>query len=184
MTSELPQARRLRLFADADVEMSLVIRCAIYGLACVSYFSFMLICTQWMQTPEGKLVDVLLRCAEDTAYWLPGFLLLAPLALHDLVKASGRMVSPVVRLQNEMQALIQHQSERPLEWHEGETWPQLTASFNQLRGEILTLRREVAEYESMLGAAATSQLDQLPTTAVLPPEVSLRVEPTADSAAG
>jgi len=184
MTTELPQTRRLRLFVDADIEMSLVIRCAIYGLACVSYFSFMLICTQWMQTPETKLMDVLLRCAEDTAYWLPGFLLLAPLALHDLVKASNRMVSPMIRLQNEMQALIHHQSERPLECREGETWPQLTSSFNQLRGEILTLRREVAEYETMLGNAAISQLAQEPANAVLPSESEPHVEPQSASSAG
>jgi len=150
--------RRVRAFADVDVQSWIIVRCSIYGLACVLYFSLMMLCSQWMQSPEAPFSSILLRSAEDATYWLPGVFLLAPLAIHDLLKTSGRIVGPIVRLKNEMRLLIDHQSERPVEFRDDDAWHELATLYNQLRGEVLMLRREVSEYEAMLGKAATSDL--------------------------
>jgi hypothetical protein len=155
-------SKPLRLLADAEVELPLVIRYGLFGLACCTYFSFMLVCNQWVQTPEGKMDDFFLRALEDATYWLPGFLLLAPLAFNDFIKSCGRVSRPIVRLRNEVQLLIDHKSERPIEIKDGEAWAEVLAGYNQLRGELLTLRREVSEYEAMLGQVAIGSLQQLP----------------------
>jgi hypothetical protein len=59
-----------------------------------------------------------------------------------------------------MKLLVDHKSERPIEIRAGEAWPEVLAQFNHIRGELLTLRREVSEYEAMLGNAAISQLNE------------------------
>jgi len=161
--SETNSVKRVRIFADTDVELSLVIRYAIFGLACVTYFSFMLVCNQWVQMPDASIQDFFLRALEDATYWLPGLLLMVPLAIHDFIKSCGRVSKPVVRLRSEMQLLIDHKSNRPIEIRSGEAWPELLSLYNNVRGELLTLRREVSEYEAMLGNAAISELNQSPS---------------------
>ncbi|HBJ35545.1 MAG TPA: hypothetical protein DDZ51_12510 [Planctomycetaceae bacterium] len=160
--SETANANRLRVFHDTDVELPLAIRYVILGLACGTYFSFMLVCNQWVQMPDATIQDFFLCAIEDATYWLPGFFLLAPLAFHDFVKSCGRVSKPIARLRNEMALLNEHRSERPIEIRDGEAWPEVLAHFNQLRGELLTLRREVSEYEAMLGNASVSELNQSP----------------------
>jgi len=160
--SDRNSVQRIRIFADADVELSLVIRYAIFGLACVTYFGFMLVCNQRVQMPDASTQEFFLRALEDATYWLPGFLLMAPLAVHDFIKSCGRVSKPVVRLRTEMKSLIDHQSDRPIEIRSGEAWPELLALYNNVRGELLTLRREVSEYEAMLGNAAISERNQSP----------------------
>lgn len=156
-------SKPLRLLVDAEVELPLVIRFGLFGLACCTYFSFMLVCNQWVQMPDGKMDDFFLHALEDATYWLPGILFLAPLAFNDFIKSCGRISRPIVRLRNEMQLLIDHKSERPVEVRNDEAWAELLVHYNQLRGEILTLRREVNEYEAMLGQTASGSLQQLPT---------------------
>ncbi len=159
-TVDANDAKRFRIFADADVELSLVIRYAIFGLACVTYFSFMLVCNQRVQMPDAPIQDFFLRALEDATYWLPGLFFLAPLAVHDFIKSCGRVSRPVVRLRNEMKLLIDRKSERPIEVRPGEAWPEVLTHYNHIRGELLRLRREVSEYEAMLGNAAISELSQ------------------------
>ena len=158
MKSVSGTTRRVGAFADVDVQSWIIVRCSIYGLACVLYFSLMMLCSQWMQTPEAPVGSILLRSLEDATYWLPGVFLLAPLAIHDLLKTSGRIVGPIVRLKNEMRLLIDHRSERPVEFRDDDAWHEVATLYNQLRGEVLMLRREVSEYEAMLGKAAISDL--------------------------
>lgn len=153
-------AKRSRIFADTDVELSLVVRYLIFGLASVTYFSFMLVCNQRVQMPDAPFQDFMLRALEDATYWLPGFFLLAPLAFHDLIKSCGRVSKPIVRLRNETQLLMDRNSERPIDIRSGEAWPEVLAHYNHIRGELLMLRREVSEYEVMLGSAANSELNQ------------------------
>ncbi len=189
LMSETDNAKRLRIFADPDVELALVIRYVVFGLACVTYFSFMLVCNQWVQMPDATTLDFFLRALEDATYWLPGFFLLAAIAFHDFLKSCGRVSKPVVRLHNEMKLLIDHKSERPIEIRAGEPWHEVLAQYNHIRGELLMLRREVSEYEAMLGNAAISQLNQPPaptnggdgSVADLPDDEAIKNETRVDT---
>jgi hypothetical protein len=158
--SDSGNVKRLPILSDVDVELPLVIRYAIFGLACVTYFSFMLVCNQRVQMPDSPIQDFFLRALEDASYWLPGFFFLAPLAIHDFIKSCGRVSKPIVRLRNEMKLLIDHKSDRPIEVRSSEAWPEVLAHYNHIRGELLRLRREVSEYEAMLGSAAIGDLNQ------------------------
>jgi hypothetical protein len=158
--------KRFRVFADLEVELPLAIRYGIFGLACFTYFSFMLVCNQWIQMPEGAVDDFVLRALEDATYWLPGFFLLAPFAFLDFMKSCNRFTRPVTRLRREIKLLIENKSERPLEIEAGDHWAEMLSHYNHIRGELLTLRREVSEYEAMLGQVAIGSLQQSPADQV------------------
>jgi hypothetical protein len=148
MNSPASARRRARLIVDWEIQSQVLIRCVTYTAACTIYFSMMLVFTQWSHNPEQPLGGVIQRCAEDALYWLPGLLVLAPLAVHDLFRTTANLVGPVVRLQNEMKLLLQCQSDRPIRFRDGDHWPMLAGRYNQVRGELLLLRRQLAEYEA------------------------------------
>lgn len=144
MPSDAPTSR-YRFFVDCEVQSAILFRVAIYGCATTLYFAITLICTQCLSDPERGLMDSLSKCLEDVVYWLPGFLFLIPVAAHDLLKMTNHFAGPIHRLRHEMHLLIDDKSERPLSFREEDYWTDLTTTYNQLRGELLRLRKCVAE---------------------------------------
>ena len=142
MSTETPSPRHT-YFVDAQVQSALLIRASIYGLSLTFYFAITLICTQWMDQPDRSFFDSLTGSIEDVTYWLPGFLLLVPVAAHDLLKMTNQFAGPITRLRREMKLLIENKSERPLNFREDDYWVELTTSYNQIRGELLQLRRQL-----------------------------------------
>jgi len=146
LSTETPSPRHT-YFVDAEVQAALLIRASIYGLSLTLYFAITLVCTQWMDQPDRSFFDSLIGSIEDVTYWLPGFLLLVPLAAHDLLKMTNQFAGPMTRLRREMKLLLENKSERPLNFREDDYWVELTSSYNQIRGELLQLRRRVHDME-------------------------------------
>lgn len=149
MTTPSPSPRH-RFFVDFDVQSAILIRAAIYTTAGTLYFAITLICTQWLHEPDRGLVDSLAKSFEDIAFWLPGFFLLLPIAAHDLIKMTNQFAGPIARLRREMVLLTQDKSDRPLSFREDDYWTDLIGSYNQIRGELLQLRRRLGEEEADL----------------------------------
>lgn len=144
MSTEVPSGRQ-RSFKECSVQSAILFRVGIYGTALTLYFIITLICTQCLSDPDRGFSESLMKCLEDVVYWLPGFVFLAPVVAHDLIKTINNVILPINRLQREMGLLINDQSERPITLNEEEQWQELTESYNQLRGELLLLRKQVAE---------------------------------------
>ncbi len=139
------ESPRHQYFIDNEVQAAVLIRVAVYGLSLTAYFAITLICTQWMDEPDHGLLESLVKSFEDVAYWLPGFLLLVPVAAHDLLKMTNQFAGPITRLRREMNLLVQGRSDRPLNFREDDYWVDLTSSYNQIRGELLLLRKRLEE---------------------------------------
>lgn len=148
MSTEVPSGRQ-RTSKECGVQSAILFRVAIYGTAITLYFIITLICTQCLSDPDRGFTESLMKCLEDIVYWLPGFVFLAPVVAHDLIKTVNHVILPINRLQHEMALLINDQSERPITLNEEEQWQELTESYNQLRGELLMLRKQVAEHASL-----------------------------------
>jgi hypothetical protein len=148
MSSDAP-SNRSRFFVDCEVQSVILFRVAIYGCATTLYFVITLICTQCLSDPERGLMDSLSKCLEDVVYWAPGFLFLIPVAAHDLLKMTNHFAGPIHRLRNEMQLLMEDKSERPLAFRDEDYWTDITSTYNQLRGELLRLRKRIAEQEEV-----------------------------------
>lgn len=139
---------RRTLFIDTEVQAALLFRIGMYGVALTSYFAITLICTQWMGQPDRGFIESLVQCYEDIAYWLPGFFVLLPIAFHDFLKMSNQFAGPIVRLRREMALLIENKSERPITFRTEDYWADLSSSYNQIRGELLRLRRQLSDMEA------------------------------------
>jgi hypothetical protein len=168
MSTEVPSGRR-RFLNDCAVQSAILFRVGIYGTAITLYFIITLICTQCLSDPERGFTESLMKCLEDVVYWLPGFVFLAPVVAHDLFKTINQVILPVNRLQREMALLMEDQSERPITINEDEQWQELTESYNQLRGELLMLRRQVSE-NALLSA------EPLPPSLLVDEDSSLEAE--------
>jgi len=131
-----------------SIRIAIMSRAAIYGTACSLYFMITLVCSQWLKEPERGFVESLLQSAEDASYWMPGFLLLVPIAAHDLMKMSEHIAHPIQRLHDEMYLLVDGRSERPVVVNENEYFCELTSAYNQVRGELLQLRKQIAELQA------------------------------------
>ncbi len=139
---------RRTLFIDTEVQAALLFRIGMYGVALTSYFAITLICTQWMGHPDSGFFESLVHCYEDIAYWLPGFFVLLPIAFHDFLKMSNQFAGPVVRLRKEMKLLIEDKSERPISFRTEDYWADLSGAYNQIRGELLRLRKQLRDLEA------------------------------------
>ncbi len=139
---------RRTLFIDTEVQAALLFRIGMYGVALTSYFAITLICTQWMGQPDRGFGESLVQCYEDIAYWLPGFFVLLPIAFHDFLKMSNQFAGPIVRLRKEMKLLIEDKSERPISFRTEDYWADLSGAYNQLRGELLRLRKQLSDMEA------------------------------------
>lgn len=138
---------RRRLLVEPEVQWAILVRFLIYVFGCGSYFAIMLVVTRLLQSPQEPLPQALGRGLLDLGYWLPGLLVLAPLMLHDLLKTTGRFAGPVVRLRQEIDRTVAGRSERPLQLRPDDHLQGLATSFNRMRGELLVLRKELAEYQ-------------------------------------
>jgi hypothetical protein len=136
---------RHKYFIDSEVQAALLIRASIYGLSLTLYFVITLVCIQWTDGPGRSFVDLLVKCGEDAVFWLPGFFMLTAIASHDLLKMTNQFAGPITRLRREMKLLIENQSERPLTFREDDYWVDITSSYNQIRGELLLLRRRLRD---------------------------------------
>ena len=157
---------RHQYFVDCEVQSAILIRVSVYGLSLSCYFAITLICTQWMNEPDRSFFDSLLKCIEDVSYWLPGFLLLIPIAVHDLLKMTNQFAGPITRLRREMKMLVDNQSDRPLSFREDDYWVELTSSYNQIRGELLQLRRRLRDVTEDSELPSTLFADEAPEDTV------------------
>ena len=142
MANPPPVFLRQQLLIDGHVQGSLLKRTALYSLACAIYFVVILVFTESMSRQDGNLGDAMLRCLDEAIYWAPGLFLLAPLIAYDMLKLTNRFAGPIFGLRREMQRLIAGESERPLNFRDGDHWSDLAVGFNQIREELMTLREE------------------------------------------
>ena len=131
---------RQQLLIDSDVQGILLKRMCLYALACLFYFSGVIVLTESMANPEEAISSVIFRCLDDTIYWGPGLVLLVPAFIYDLLKVSNRFAGPVFRLRREMRRLADGESEYALSFREDDNWSELADVFNELREELLELR--------------------------------------------
>ncbi|TWU65157.1 MULTISPECIES: hypothetical protein [Crateriforma] len=154
--SDQRSAPREQLLIEKDVQSALLLRAALHGGALATYFTVIQFFAQSMINPEVGWFDTALRFFDEAIYWVPALILLAPLFAYDLLKLSNRFAGPVFRLRREMIRLCAGQSEEPIFFRGSDFWSDLQDPFNELREELLDLRRENERLKTELGGTAAS----------------------------
>ena len=126
---------------DRSVQGSLLRRIAFYSLACSLYFMMTLVITESLSNPQEAIAETTRRCLEEALFWAPGVMLLTPIILYDLLRVTNRLAGPVFRLRREMEELASGSTQGPMEFREGDYWLDVAESFNQIRDELLRLRK-------------------------------------------
>ena len=137
---------RQKLLIDWSVQGCLLGRTALYSAACCLYFSVILIFNEWASEPGSTFVDAIFSCLDESIYWAPGLVLLIPMVVYDLLKLTNRFAGPFFRLQREMGRLVNHESESPLGFRDGDYWVDVTDDFNAIREELMQLREFRAQH--------------------------------------
>ena len=143
--SSPPVFVRQQLLIDEKVQGALLKRAGFYGVVCALYFIIILIFAEVMSHQDVGLGEAIIGFLEEAIYWLPGLLVMVPLIAYDMMKHSNRFTGPVFHLRREMQHLIAGESERPLEVRDEDYWSELAGEFNEIRNELLELRKAKLE---------------------------------------
>lgn len=140
------------MLIEQDVQIGLILRAVLYGTACMTYFTVIQYFTQSASLPGASTWQIILSLTDEAIYWIPGFFMLGPLMVYDMLKITNRVAGPIFALRRQMTCLYQQQPGRSLAFRNDDYWDSLAAEFNQVREELLQLRSENEE----LRAAATN----------------------------
>ncbi|EMI43099.1 hypothetical protein [Rhodopirellula sp. SWK7] len=133
---------RQQLLVEQDVQVSLVFRAVLYGAACMTYFTVIQFFTQAMHHPGILMSEIFLSLTDEAIYWVPGFLVLGPLMVYDMLRITNRVAGPIYSMRREMRAIAAGADGRGLKFRNDDYWDTLATEFNDLRRTVLELREE------------------------------------------
>ena len=160
--NQSPGFLRQQLLIDSNVQGSILFRTGLYSAACAVYFIVILVFTESMSSPDRDFADSIWHCLDEAIYWAPGLVLLTPLVAYDMLKLTNRFAGPIFRLRREMQRLASGQSDRPLNFRDGDYWTEMADQFNTIRGELIELRefKKNATLASQSGSKRSELFDK------------------------
>lgn len=139
---------REQLLIERDVQLSLILRALLYGAACMTYFTVIQYFTQANNRPGAPALETLLSLTDEAIYWVPGFFMLGPLMVYDMLRVTNRVAGPIFVLRRELNGLNKGETGRPLKFRNDDYWDSLASEFNTTREELLRLRAENLELKS------------------------------------
>jgi hypothetical protein len=153
----LPPPRR-RVVSDLQVQGALLYRLALHVFSCLLYFSLIIVITESMADPLRSKWEITTTFLDEAIYWAPGLLVLLPMFAYDLLSVSNRFTGPVVRLRHEMRRLTRGEQIAPVRFRDNDFWDEMAREFNELRDELLQLRKQSAGASDASDAAKKSKL--------------------------
>ncbi|TWU36713.1 hypothetical protein Q31b_49950 [Novipirellula aureliae] len=139
---------RKYLIADPYVQGAILRRVALYAMAAFAYYVVVIFFSVYISDNQTPPSERLLTFIDDAITWLPGLLVLGPIAAYDLLTMTNRFAGPICRLRREMRLLIDNQSASELHFREHDHWSDVAEVYNELRKEVIDLRQEVANRHS------------------------------------
>ena len=124
------------LLVAPEIQWTLATRTILHWVACVCYFAVVLFFTQLMYDPEQSLVACLKAYAFDALHWLPAILLLLPLVVYDTLKVSQRVVAPVLKVRDGLQAMAAGNETVTLETPEEAYFQDLVEIYNEVHQRV------------------------------------------------
>ena len=141
MDAKTKKAIRQKLYVDQDVQRTLIVRTILQWYFYMSAI-LLVICLGaiWMD-PSQLAIKHLFK---SFVYYAPGVIasvLLLPLFVYDMLKATNRIAGPIYRLRNEMKKLASGQEVRQLRFRDGDHWGDLAEDFNELAEAVIAERQ-------------------------------------------
>jgi hypothetical protein len=167
---------RQQLLVEKDVQVSLILRALLYGTACMTYFTVIQFFTQAMNHPGIQVSEIFLSLTDEAIYWVPGFLVLGPLMVYDMLRITNRVAGPIYSMRREMRTIVEGESGRGLKFRNDDYWDSLATDFNAFRKEIIALREENAALRATGDHTSVSPPDKSNLTQSVSSEPVVAVE--------
>ena len=148
---------REQLLVERDVQLTLILRAMLYGAACMTYFTVIQYFTQANNRPGSPALETFLSLTDEAIYWVPGFFMLGPLMVYDMLRVTNRVAGPINVLHRELKGLNKGESGRPLRFRNDDYWDSLASEFNSAREELLSLRAENIELRAAAPESAKAE---------------------------
>ena len=148
---------REQLLIERDVQLSLILRALLYGTACMTYFTVVQYFAQANNRPAAPALETILSLTDEAIYWVPGFFMLGPLMIYDMLRITNRVAGPIFVLRRELTGLNKGESGRPLRFRNDDYWDSLASEFNKVRDELLNLRSENLELRAAASKAPSAE---------------------------
>ena len=143
---------RKKLYVNHDVQRSLILRSIIHWYFYMSAILLTVVIVTVVRDPSQDAIRLLFK---SVVYFSPAILasvLLLPLFIWDILKASNKVAGPILRLQNEMSRLSKGDV-KELRFRNGDHWSEVADGFNALAAQLRT--------ERLAHQALKSQLEQI-----------------------
>ncbi len=129
--SENKQIRR-RVYVNPKIQGRLILRVVLYWIVCAISVTLMLLCWQVLSGPPQPFFAHLNMVWYHYGPAIVCSCLLLPLVIIDILGFSNRFVGPMLRLRRSMHELALGEQVEPLEFREGDFWPEFADEFNAL----------------------------------------------------
>jgi len=138
---------RKRLFVDAKVQGTFVLRVVCYWFLCLGTITLMLLCWRVLTGPARLFYTHLDELWYQFGPALVASFVLLPLIIVDVIRVSNRLVGPLLRLRGSMRDLARGEKVRPIRFRRGDFWPEFAEEFNALLERVQGTRDEPAADE-------------------------------------
>ncbi len=132
---------RRRLLIDPPVQLALLRRIGLYSFVCCLYFAATQLLAAFLSHPDASISEIVTMYLDEAVYGFCGLVLLVPLVVYDLLHATNRIAGPIFRLRREMRDLAHSDDVEDLSFRHNDHWHDIADTFNELREELLELRR-------------------------------------------
>lgn len=145
MNADEKKVLRKKLYVNPQVQGAIILRTILHW--CFYLCSILLAVVIWTAIRDPSQIALKL-VFKSFVYFSPGIIasiVLLPLFIFDILKASHRVAGPIVRLRSEMARLTHGEEVQHLKFRDGDNWAELADDFNALAEQVMAERRAMQE---------------------------------------
>ena len=150
MDAKEKKALRKKLYVNRNVQGSLILRSILHWYFYLCAILLTVVVFTVIRDPSVLAIKLVFR---SFVYFSPAIIasvILLPLFVWDILKASNRVAGPIHRLRGEMAILIDGQDVTELRFRDGDHWTELADDFNILAKELMAQRKARTQAEAAL----------------------------------
>ncbi len=154
MNAQEKKTLRKQLYVNRDVQLELILRSILqwYFYMCAILLTVVIFTV--IRDPSVLAIKLVFK---SFVYFSPAIIasvILLPLFVWDVLKASNRVAGPIHRLRNEMAALAAGRDVKELRFREGDHWSEIAEEFNVLAQKLMSERKAHDQTQAPLNHAS------------------------------
>jgi hypothetical protein len=141
MNADEKKTIRKKLYVNPEVQGAMLLRAVLQW--CFHICAILLVVVVWTAFRDPSQIALKL-VFKSFVYFSPAIVasvVLLPLFIYDVLKASNRIAGPLVRLRCELAKLAEGEEVNRLRFRSGDTWSDLAEEFNLLAERVMAERR-------------------------------------------